>query len=426
MSYLSEFATHGLIPSADHSRAAEAALIGASARDPQLLEALVSRAEISPEGWLSLWSLGKSSALRTSLVSRPLANEAIRHALSDEKRPSVLAALLNNNPVPAVFSGLRPATVKGPLASALALCQSAPSSLRIQAAMNAGLVPRLAVSAELSASELDDKQVLTWISEGNFEEVKTRRMSSRWLTRVLSVRPGLFSYVLGLSDPVTTVACGSVNLPANLVPLALNTAGTNRFALLSLIANPAVDAAAIEPVLLARRFDDELGYEVRRSLGFRVGRPAVQFPVVTDDPETLAWLVRRSCATDARPSGRPLEASALLGTRAQERWSDQLRSVFETALDDRVWGELAREGLQRLGVQAVPPRPVSCYLSTPSRPLELPAIADQKCRWVSQPQLAIYAAHALGSDQRAWEVFVALVPDFEGSVEELCRAAVTL
>jgi hypothetical protein len=398
------------------SQSAQLAFVHAARNDKTLLEALVQREDLTPQTWSALWSITSAAQDRYRLANRPLTDSCISLALTD-KRVSVLAAVALRNPSHALFTALPSALVTGPLADVVTSSPLAPLELRLAASNHASLLAKLTFATH--ESTIKDSSILNWLltsTQSQFTAPLRQQMDL-----LLSMRPSLLDTLVGQVEWVDQVICSSVQIKSKHIPPLVLSTRMNPFAQIALMANPVCDPEEVFALIL-KVVDGNVSDEVQRMRLLRSDRPMVAFPFTEIPSSSLPWLIRRASVSEKRPIGRPIEALALANTEASVLFNLELMEVFHAAYHNPVFSEIGRQGLLALGGQI--PTYESPEVETLSSHESISTEALQRIARFTHPTLLLaHAVRSMGENLQAWETFLSLLPEFDGTTAELLNAS---
>lgn len=463
-----------LVAAAQLPDEAQRALEAVALRIPSLRESLSQNALLSEEAWMDLYQrkpLPKAGAA-TALVSRPLSKEQRLHVLDVDRRPAVLAALVEHNALDVDEQQLV-IDSKGFGPKLAAILVSEPwmdAGLRKTMALAAQgqvLLDLLADSTPEQFSTEEASELLSRFSEWgpSMDEGSSRGKGqrARSLIRLLGRRPDLLpaAVAAGQHPSVVAAAAGCVHLtdvalqyaaaglsPTGepLVPEAeLYRLFTDReYALMALVNNPPTSlevVAAVERLAAAKDM-----YRLAESASGRARRRPTAITVPYDqisDPEELNWLLRRAIPNlEYQTKARPFELAALArNPHLQRSDAEQVAQWLDTTYCVEVLGDELLPALKAL--QARPDARTEWLPSVIQRledgtyrseepwfprheePLAATLVMGRPLRsleWdMDLNQTLIHVAARLGASTSAWEHFLTLVDEFDGKVEDVVQ-----
>lgn len=395
-----------LIKMAPLSAAAQRAALGV----PELHEDLAAnRSSVLLEDvWFDLWpAKPKISAEQAGcLAGRPLTDQQIAHVLANERRSTVISALLHANlgrlTAEQLFELLATKAVAKAAAKVVLAAQDSSPELVAASVKILGGVPLL---DWMRPENCSDDEVASLLDTFADWAPRPSRSRSRALTRIAAERPALIGHFAGSEAlALKQAAAGSRHLRAEDDQWTLIGGTEPEFAaarewnyiLLALVNNPVCHRTVIEATAWAAAKSTDL-YQVVDSARARLAAFAVK-PTVTEgydtvsDPDVLDWLISRSVPRmgwDGQEiQGRPFDMVALAANKSLS--PAQARRLYD-ALSD--WGIVYALGEQiaALGAQLAELHPdldngqrldgrirdePPPHVEPPARPLTLPDDID--------------------------------------------------
>lgn len=430
-------------------------------RNPALRPHLALNPSLSEATWLDLYKakpLPKAS-IAESLAGRGLSKTQRLHVLEHERRGKVLKALVAANELDREEQERLLASPGFTEAVAVEMIEApwCDDDLKKPLALKVGgqvLLSYLA-SAPDSVFPTDEAATLlsdfrSWGPSLSDDSPRGKRARSQALAQLLSRRPDLLPAALvpGQHDSVVTAAAGCRHLldvtlqyqAAGFVPgqadVPLETLQRKEFLLMALVNNPPADPGLVDDVIrLAERHGM---FKLANSARSRkVKHPeALTTPYeLLEDQEALRWIAFRVLPSEYKPDGRPFDVPALGA-------NPNLPDVFA----ERIRAGLAHGTIGEALGQDLPAAVAAFAAAHPGLVGDVDDFAHDPVRYSPDPfrrgfdapeatvltwpvaslvyddylhQTVELAITRFGVNPSAWESFLTLVEEFDGSVGEL-------